>query len=217
MTYSLYQMYIYQFQGTFPFLYSNNQTINIKEGIDSYYLKFNIRYYQNETLIIINEPLLYIFLDKCSSDNKELICTIDKSELEEIPLRLIKPKVYYPSSLDTEQLLPLPMIGEIILNYTLSKIDLEIKIIKLLENHCDQNNYFAYEVETNVTNISSLVSEKFQLDFIDNNEIIQADCFFKKANENPMYLLCMLEKGNYSLYEIKEEIKLLSILKEKSN
>ena len=54
-------MYIYQFQGTFPFLYSNNQTINIEEGIDTYYLKFNIRYYQNETLIIINEPLLYIF------------------------------------------------------------------------------------------------------------------------------------------------------------
>ena len=54
MTFSRFNISIYQFQGTFPFLYSNNQTINIEEGIDTYYLKFNTELYQNENLILIN-------------------------------------------------------------------------------------------------------------------------------------------------------------------
>ena len=106
-----YVVNVFQLQGSFPFLYSKNQTINIEEGTDTYYLKFNIKNYQNEKLILVNEPPYYIFLDECSTEKKELICKIGKSELEEIPLSRIKPLVYYPSSEDKGPLIQLPMIG----------------------------------------------------------------------------------------------------------
>ena len=205
----VFSTYIYQLQGSFPFLYSNKQTIDIEEEPDIYYLKFNLGLYQNEKLILINESFGYIILDECSTEKKELICKIGKSELEEIPHRRIKSMIYFPSSIDKGPLIQLPMIGEIFINYKLPKIDLKINIIKSLENHFDQNNYIAYEVETNITNISNIVSETFQLDFEETNGTQSGECYFKKTYENPMYLLCILEKGNYTLSEIKNEIKLI--------
>ena len=80
------------------FLYSKSQTINIEEGKDTYYLKFNIGLYHNERLIIQSERprYIYILLDKCSIEKKELVCKIDKSELEDIYLHDIILRVYYP-------------------------------------------------------------------------------------------------------------------------
>ena len=203
---------VYKFADYFPFLYSKNQTINIEEGTDTYYLKFKTKNYHNDKLIISNEHS-YIVLDKCSEENNELICRIDKSELEEASFQLFSLKLYYPFYIDYMEFFPLPLVGGILINYESPKIDLKITISKSVENHFDNNNFIAYEVKTNVKKISNLVTKHFKLNFTDGNITISAECYFKKTIEDPLYLLCLLERGTYSLSEIKEEI----VLKDRHN
>ncbi len=200
---------VFQFTEPFLFLYSKSQTINIEEGIDTYYLKFNIELYYNESLIIHSfiPWHMYIVLDECSVKKKELICKIDKSEIEDIYLSDIYLRVYYPPGI-------LPMfqdesVDKFFINYpNLPKIDIKIKITKLEDNYFYNDHYFAYEVETNVKNISNLLTEIFSLKFKNNNgEVKNKGCYFKKSIGSPFYLLCRgYDLGANSLYEIKEEI-----------
>ena len=199
---------VQQFEKPLPFLYSKRQLINIEEEKDDYCLKFNTGYYNNEHLIILPKSRGRILLDKCSLKNKELICNINKKELEEFSLRQLDLFVYYPY--DERGLISFKMVEEISVNYTLPKINLNITIGKLIEEHFDLNNFFAYEVNTNDTNIQNLSTESFSLNFEDTN----GECFFKKVNEKPLYLLCsvnMEEEAIISLSEIKEEIILTEI------
>ena len=200
---------VQQFEKPLPFLYSKRQLINIEEEKDDYCLKFNTGYYNNEHLIILPKSRGRILLDKCSLKNKELICNINKKELEEFSLRQLDLFVYYPY--DERGLISFKMVEEISVNYTLPKINLNISIGKLIEDHFDLNNFFAYEANTNDTNIQNLSTESFSLNFEDTN----GECFFKKVNEKPLYLLCsvinMEEEAIISLSEIKEEIILTEI------
>ena len=199
---------VQQFEKPLPFLYSKRQLINIEEEKDDYCLKFNTGYYNNEHLIILPKSRGRILLDKCSLKNKELICNINKKELEEFSLRQLDLFVYYPY--DERGLISFKMVEEISVNYTLPKINLNITIGKLIEDHFDLNNFFAYEANTNDTNIQNLSTESFRLNFDDTN----GECFFKKVNEKPLYLLCsvnMEEEAIISLSEIKEEIILTEI------
>ena len=199
---------VQQFEKPLPFLYSKRQLINIEEEKDDYCLKFNTGYYNNEHLIILPKSRGRILLDKCSLKNKELICNINKKELEEFSLRQLDLFVYYPY--DERGLISFKMVEEISVNYTLPKINLNISIGKLIEENFDLNNFFAYEANTNDTNIQNLSTESFSLNFEDTN----GECFFKKVNEKPLYLLCsvnMEEEAIISLSEIKEEIILTEI------
>ena len=201
-------MTVQQFEKPLPFLYSKRQLINIEEEKDDYCLKFNTGYYNNEHLIILPKSRGRILLDKCSLKNKELICNINKKELEEFSLRQLDLFVYYPY--DERGLISFKMVEEISVNYTLPKINLNISIGKLIEENFDLNNFFAYEANTNDTNIQNLSTESFSLNFEDTN----GECFFKKVNEKPLYLLCsviMEEEAIISLSEIKEEIILTEI------
>ena len=210
------EIYIIQLEKSIPFLYSKSQTINLEEGKNTYYLKFNAENYNNEKIIYrLQLPRFTIILDKCSIEKKELTCQIDKSELEEYycenPNHIFN--LYYPYPNTTgEPLIPIPTIEGIFINKNLSKIDLKITISKLLEKYADSKSFFAYEVETNVTKISNLVSGGLKLNFSYNGEIQERGCYFKKTNENPLYLLCSFSnEGNISLSEIKEEIILNNI------
>ena len=120
-----------------PFLYSKRQTINIEEGTDTYYMKFTIVDYQNEKLIISYGPTKYILLDKCSVEKKELICSIEKSELEEIPVAKILIHAYCSFSMEEKELVSLSMVGEIFINHKLPKTNLKITIKQPVENHFD--------------------------------------------------------------------------------
>ena len=200
-----------QLDRSIPFLYSKSQTINIEEGINTYYLKFNAKNYQNETLIVDPKSSGLIILDNCSIEKKELKCPIDKSELEEYYLRYMIFSIYYPYTYGP--LINSRMIDDLIVNYKSPKIDLKIRISKLLENNVNEYNLFAYEVETNVTNISNLVSYIFVLNFEYGDRTREHPCFFKKTFGNPLYLLCESrnEKSNIYLSEIKGEIILNDI------
>ena len=206
---SLSKLYIYQYEETLPFLYSKSQTINIVKGVDTYYLKFKIGCYNNEKLLIAQEYMGYIFLDKCSNDKKELTCQIERSQLEEIHFHAIA--AYIPI-LDI-MFIEFPMIDKFIVNYGLEKKDLPVKIGRLFESHFDINNFFAYEV-TYSGQTPNLVSDKFELNFKnETHNNIPGMCFFKSTTENYLYLLCIVEdkEGTISLSEIREEKKLTNI------
>ena len=49
------------------------------------------------------------------------------------------------------------------------------------------------------------MTETFSLDFEEEKGKKSVECYFKKTNKNPLYLLCLPEMGTYSLSEIKEE------------
>ena len=70
----IYYFAAFEFKEPLLFLYSKSQTINIEEGKDTYYLKFNIGLYHNERLIIQSDipRYIYILLDKCSIEKKRV-------------------------------------------------------------------------------------------------------------------------------------------------
>ena len=200
-------LYIKQFEKPLPFLYSKNQTINIEEGIDTYYLNFTIGCYQNEKLLILTGSASYFIFDKCSVEEKELICKFSKSELEEFSFNDFEFFVYYPYI--TEGTWKLPMVDKFDINYKLQKIDLIVNINRLVENNFDKNNFLAYEVQTNIEKITNLVTETFYLSFEGSYDETIGECFFKKTNENPLYLLCKVH------LEKDDEISLSKTIEEK--
>ena len=99
--------------------------------------------------------------------------------------------IYYHNS--NGPLIPYPTIDKFFINSTTPKIDLEIRINKLLENYIEQGNLVAYEVETNASNISNLISGLFELNFEFDEKTRRKGCFFKKTNKN-LYTYCAILK-----------------------
>ena len=97
------------------------------------------------------------------------------------------------------------------INFNIKKIDIYIKITKLLTNYTVRSNYLAYE--TNVTNIPS-ISSIFNLDFIRKKREGSLSCYLQKGENGPFLILCMPfinEDDILSLKEIKENIILINI------
>ena len=175
-------------------------------------MKFNAENYQNEK-IIIKDKMLIISLDNCSLEKKELICPIDKSELQESYLDYFDRgefNIFYPYPYSEKiPLIQIETIDKVFINNKLPKIDLKITLNKLLENYTD-TFFIAYEVKANVSSISNLLSDTFRLNFDYIDKTISRSCFFKKANGN-LYLFCKIWGNNNSIFlsEIKTEIVLL--------
>ena len=66
-----------------PILCSNEQIINIEKDKSIYEVKFRLIDYENQPLFLYSSEIKYHF-DKCSSEEKYLICKITKDEIEEI-------------------------------------------------------------------------------------------------------------------------------------
>ena len=199
-----------QFEQPAPFFYAKSQTINVVEETDTYYLKFNIGLYHHEKLVISGENYGFLLLDKCSEEKKELICEINKSDTEEI--YMLNLLAYYPYY--NGIFLRFPMIDKFEVNYTIPKIDLNITNLKLMDDNVDKNNNFIYEVETDISNASKVMTYLFNLNFTnEDGDIVNGECFFKKDKEEPLYLLCKSNRGEspISLLEIKNEIVLDNI------
>ena len=77
-----------QFDIPLPFLYSNEQTIEIKDEKDKYYLKFRLLDYQNKKIVLkssnYDEGFTNLFLNKCSIEQKELICELRRLNLKKL-------------------------------------------------------------------------------------------------------------------------------------
>lgn len=190
-------------------LYSGNQQLQIKDGVDSYELKFNIVSYNQEP-IFIN---LYIPLDNCRVENNMLICTITKNDL-----------LAYLTPMDTEgniacldknnNITNFPLIPKIKINFRdYPKKDINVGIKKLLSNTNGRGAYIAYETDvTEMSNFYNFGNSPFELTFINkeketDNEVTTS-CSFVKYENNPLFLLCkMEEEGTFYLKEIGQEIR----------
>ena len=67
-----------QYSAIVPFLYSDEQIINMDEEKDTYKLSFRIGKYNNELIFAISEGMVSIIFDKCEIEGKNLIWKISK-------------------------------------------------------------------------------------------------------------------------------------------
>ena len=192
----------------FPFLYSDEQDINIDEGNDKYYLKFKIEDYNSEKMLLkskIENGLGNIFLDECSIENKELTCEVKKSEFEEAGSS--KYELYFYIDSLSEGFLASNLTGDINVKYSMPKINVKVTIKKLIDNKIDLCNFIAYETETDVENITNTLSETFLLNYCD-WDCYHINCYLKQLSEEPLYLICLpynYSEGNFRLEQLTKE------------
>ena len=101
------------------------------------------------------------------------------------------------------------LVPPIKISYNVQKIDVYVKITKLLSNYIEINNYIAYE--SNVTNIPAVMNSNFNLDFIGSKEI-SLQCFLRKGNNGPLLLLCETNKQENEL--LLKEVENVYLLKD---
>lgn len=114
---------------------------------------------------------------------------------------------------ESYQMVDLDLILDIKMKNNVNKENINVQIKKLI-NGVVNGDLFAYE--TNVTQISPLIS-KLEFIFQISHEIEEAQCAFKKYKDNkPLLLLCLfrsrsISSGDYTLKEIEQEKKLEDI------
>ena len=186
---------------TCPFLYAEKQLINLKENDEFYELNFKIDIYNNESLFLSNMEKNYINLE-CLEKNKNLVCKLEKENLLEQDIEETF-KVYYHN--EKYGLSILDLILGVVINSNIQKEDIYVNILSLLQKNIDYNNYAPYE--TNVTNISNLITKNFE---IMTEETF--NCFFKKSELNNLLILCNIkEMIDFSLGKIEQKIILNDI------
>ena len=189
-----------------PFLYSDEQIINIEDWEQDYELKFNMEEYNDELLYLFSNDA-YIHLDKCTKNENYLICTIEKEEIEEV-LQYNNQKFDVYSHNEDLKLYKLNIIQNIIIiDDKINKQVVYVGITKLLKSNIYKNNFIPYE--TNVTNTSNIITAKF---FIKTEVHKSIKCYFKKTVIDPLLLLCQWEfKEDKYLGEIKKEYKITDV------
>ena len=190
-----------------PFLYSDEQTINIDDKTESYSLRFNIETYNKEILFLggnyFNKKKL-----NCKAQKKELICEIKKEDIIEIlPINRGNMYIYYHYQ-SLGMIDKYPNVLDIKVNIeNLQKEKIYVGISKLLDKDIKEDNLVSFE--TNVTDISNLITEGSQCKMGTN----QYTCFLRKDPDKPLLFLCTgFQQGKYSLKGlINEEIILDNI------
>ena len=172
---SLSKFHLIYLNSSLPFLYSEQQIIRIEDNKEYYELKLKTEEYNNEILYLYSNDA-YISLDKCSKKTNELICKIEKGDIEEVLLyNNQKFDIFsYHESFGKYKIKNIDDI--IVIDNRWEKQDIFVGIVKLLQKYIDQNNYITYE--TNITSISNIVSDKFELK---NNNNKNITCYLKKT------------------------------------
>jgi len=190
-------------------LYSEPQTIEIQNALDSYELKFNIVAY-NQEKVIVNYRM---FLD-CKVEDKILKCPVTKKDL----LAYVGKEDHFSrtSYLDTTNSIVsiLYMVSDIYVKIKdIPKKDVSVNIKKLLVETNENGVPIAYE--TNVTDVSNFYAfgvYDFSLTFINEDSKDQKSernnkCSFLKYDNYPLYLVCFAKREKTNrLKEIKDEI-----------
>ena len=180
-------LYLFQLNETIPFLYSSKQVLNIEENTETYYLKFKLGEYHNEPLVIRGMSFGFLVLDECTEKGKELLCKIEKDKIEEYvanngqKLSIYYVFLYSKGNFDFEAYNIYSIYG-IHINYNLIKKDIYVEITRLLEDNINLYNTIAYE--TNVTNITNVYSNLFELQY-------NLQCCLKKSEGIALTIICM--------------------------
>ena len=202
---------IEQKPSTIPFIYSDLQTINLDEKKDSYKLKFKTDLYQGEKLGITErqENISFSMFDTCAINETELTCIISSEKIEEVLTNKTDLNLVLLS--DSYGVMNFEFSGDIHVIYTKPKEEIHLIITKALNNITEENSYFS--LETNITEISPLTSDVFELQQWTQQGTELIKCYFKKyTNDNqiPLLLLCKSNKDDID-FIIDSQITLTSI------
>ena len=196
---------VVQVDGNVPFLYSDEQEIFVKNDI-TYELRFKHNDYNNELLELYDSNLNEKIIDNCQAQDKEVICTITKSEIEKI---LSHSEEHFNIGVLVDNfgvIYPETIMAIKFIHLNVTKEDIYVDIVKLQEIIIESNHYITYE--TNINSINDLITEVFYLEFTNSYE---AACFFKKSESTKLLLLCRFnEEGEFSLVPTTEVIDITS-------
>ena len=184
------------------FLYSDPQTINLDQEVESYDLKFKYDYYNKDVLYLYSN-MNYIPVDNCAIEGNELLCKIPKETIE---TNLIKKGNFKLAALNNvEGSLSLNQVLDITITYNeeIKKQDIRVIVNYPYVKTTRKGQAFAYK--TNIYSIDNFISDRFNMNFADEyGKETQQSCYLKKTEDqdkwNNVILLCTIkEEGNYIL------------------
>ena len=165
-----------------PFLYSDNQVININNERSTYTLNFNIEAYNDESLILNGSSYSnHLIIDKCQKKNNNILnCEISKEKLE--PILTINNEQFTICAInDNYGLIELQYVQPITINYNIiKKEDIYISITQIIRN----NGYNPI-----IFNTSVISRPEFHSGFFDDGH--NNKCFFRKMKSNNLFLFCI--------------------------
>ena len=198
-----------QLNSDISFLYSDKQSIDVKDNENTYKLTFKQYKFDNRPLYLYKYDIKTISLDDCKSQSNEVTCNVGKDKILEI-LSYSGEEYYLAEKLD-EGLYIFNSVLNISFNYNYSQQNININIGKLLTPYISKNEFIAYEVNTESNITSSLTTDYFELGSETNSKM---NCIFKKTyNHNNLLLLCnAVNAGKNSLGTITQmEISKINI------
>ena len=172
---------VVRYENYVPFIYSNEQFIDIKSDIDSYELKFNAAFYNNDILFLSGENNNNIILDNCTFNGDILKCVVIKEKLEEI--LTTKNETFTLGSMNDEiGAIKFNFVSYITINhYITEKEDIYIGVIDFTNEIVEAGTAFGF-----VSNVTSLPNMQ--------SRIIPSKIYYKKTKANPLLLLLINEE-----------------------
>ena len=204
-----------QLDSKVPFLYANEQNINVEDGKENYFLNFNIEEYNNETLMLTSEESnnVTIILDKCLIEQKNLKCRITKSKIIEIAKtsnQTYKLDVFA----EYRSFYKFKMVFDISINYKTTKENIYIGINSLLKDSTNRNIYSYIAYETNITDINNIHSGIFTFRFRRTSSSYSShyfNCNFKKTTNTPLLFICYYTAASSYTYYIGQSTPIYTL------
>ena len=183
-----------------PFMYANEEIVNLNDGNDTYYFKFKAGLYYDTNLFLYSIHGLYNLLipfDDCQAKQREIICKLTRKTLEGFYWYNDGAYGTFLSTMNFNRDFGIkfhPFISIVMNQVQQEKKDLYIEIKKLLTKTVGTNSLIAYE--TNVKNISFIQTRYFYFYFNTSKDKYsqQKKCYPKKSQgDNPLLLLCLMD------------------------
>ena len=186
-----YGIKINQLNTFMPFIYYDNQVINVVKEEEYYEIKLKTLEYNNEQLILFNKEQEYsnIIFYEYNYDGKEIIYKINKTKIEEI--LAYSRQIFELKYLDYNvgELFKFNNVLNIIINYnSIQKENLYIKIKQSTDYYINVNSFFTMII--NYTDINDVISNTFPMQLIGESEV---SCFFKKNKDHYLILISKQE------------------------
>ena len=168
-----------------PFLYADEQLINIEEEKNEYEIKFKYGNYYDDILYLYGNYSNYVALDNCEINylKKEVVCKIIKEKLEE-KIIAYNDSFKLGSMNDNYGLLNFDYVSNINIYYSKYinpsiKENINVSFSRIIEHYSELGG--AFYIETNINSIPNLITLYFRF------------CQFKKTMNNPLIFICYPE------------------------
>ena len=190
-----------------PFIYSEPQIINLDKEEDSYELNFYADSYKNEKLVLFEKvaKFSFFYLDNQTINNNILKCEIKRQIIEEMMTNKMTLGLAFLS--EELGLFNFEFVSDVIVQYNKPKKNLEVYVREIYYDFHETGSLTAFK--TNITDIETLITDRFDIEVQTNKGKDYINCFFKKDNNKiePLLLLCEIEEFDY-FFQLEHQINL---------